>query len=282
MSTEVHSLQLVHLQSKYLPSRWISFPSYQVIHLTEGSGKWFVDSMGMKDIKSGDILFLAPDIEQAILSDKIYFEDNDRSCKWSVLSFQENILPVNYKVMPEFNDIYALLRKSRMGILFSAQPGVVEELDDLLDPFPNKSALEQAISVYQALKILARAEGVTVVPRQDAFSVDNQLPISRTYTYLIRHMGEDIKLPDVADFAGQNVSALCRRFKSVTGQSILSCLQELRLSQAARMLAESEMPVAQIAADCGFSSVNQFNRLFRSRMDISAEEYRKHFQTPRN
>ena len=273
------SVRLRSFQAKYFPSEQLSSAEYNLVQVLEGAGKCFVGSMGMKDVKAGDLFLIAPQTEVVFLSDSVYFGNNDLQSSWNILSFPEKVLPVNYKVMPEFADIYALLRMSRMGLLFSGDSFLEEDVFDLLDPFPMQTPLAQTLTLYRVLKRLSSGSGATVAPRRgDAAGLESQLPISRTYSYLIRNLREEVKLSDVAEYAGQNRSALCRRFKAETGQSILACLQEMRLSQAARLLVESGLPTAQIATECGFGSLNQFNRQFKTRMGISPAGYRERFQ----
>jgi AraC-like DNA-binding protein len=40
------------------------------------------------------------------------------------------------------------------------------------------------------------------------------------------------------------------------------------------MLLQTEKPVADIAKECGFTTVNYFNRIFRNIMGVSPGEYR--------
>ena len=263
---------------KYIPSSWSSHPEYRIVIFYEGFGKWFVGH-GMKEVGAGDIVFIGPDTEEIFLNDSVFFENNDLRCCWSVLSFYDDIFPVNFRIMPECDEIVSVLDKSRSGLLYHADDQLRQTLVALFDRFAGALGLNQILVLNEILLTLSRAgSGVQVSPSKTDASAKEQLPVYRTFNYLLKNLSEDIKLDEVASFAGQNASALCRSFKAATGQSIFSCLQELRLNQASRMLIESPLGIPQVAVECGFGSSTQFNRLFSKKMGIRAVDYRKLYQ----
>ncbi len=53
-------------------------------------------------------------------------------------------------------------------------------------------------------------------------------------------------------------------FKSEIGQTFKEYLNNVRINNAKNLLTQTEMPIAQIALACGFSSQSRFNTVFRS------------------
>ena len=60
-----------------------------------------------------------------------------------------------------------------------------------------------------------------------------------------------------------------------TGQTLTGALAQLRLRQAARLLAYTSRNVSEIAADVGFESAFYFSRVFKRNFGASPLEYRK-------
>ncbi|MDR2477430.1 MAG: AraC family transcriptional regulator [Treponema sp.] len=65
-----------------------------------------------------------------------------------------------------------------------------------------------------------------------------------------------------------------RLMKEQTGQTFSEYLSHMRLHRAEQYLVESDMPVTDIAYNCGFNSIATFNRLFKTYTGTSPSAYR--------
>ena len=78
----------------------------------------------------------------------------------------------------------------------------------------------------------------------------------------------------VAGYAGISVVALGKLFRSGMGTTPGKYITALRLEKARHLLEFSELPVAQVAEQCGFSSGSYFTKVFREHLNCTALEYR--------
>lgn len=62
---------------------------------------------------------------------------------------------------------------------------------------------------------------------------------------------------------GQSYDHLARRFKRAAGVTPLQHVNGLRMQRARRLLRDTELPIAEIAARLGFDSAAYFSRLYR-------------------
>lgn len=99
-------------------------------------------------------------------------------------------------------------------------------------------------------------------------------PVNRVYTYLFNHFKDKISLKEIADYVKQNPSALCRYFKQRTDKSIFQCLAEIRIEHACKLLAYSNLTVAQIAYESGYNFVPHFITQFEKITKRTPSEYR--------
>jgi len=79
----------------------------------------------------------------------------------------------------------------------------------------------------------------------------------------------------VARAAAISRRALEKRFRDSLGRSVLDEIRRVRTDQIARLLVETELPVAQIAERLGFADVQHIARYFRSAKAMSPLAYRK-------
>lgn len=65
-----------------------------------------------------------------------------------------------------------------------------------------------------------------------------------------------------------------RFFKSRLGVSFVTFVNMYRVSQAKKMLKGTHCQIAEIAFLCGFGSISQFNRMFKTVTGVSAKDFR--------
>lgn len=86
-----------------------------------------------------------------------------------------------------------------------------------------------------------------------------------------------LSLGQIAGAAGVSSRHLSDLYREL-GVSVMGCLRDIRLSAAAGMLCEHRnvhLPVAAVAANCGFASSAHFCRLFRKRFGLTPGKYRE-------
>ncbi len=93
--------------------------------------------------------------------------------------------------------------------------------------------------------------------------------------YVGEHLSEPIALEDIAAHIGFAKSTCCREFKRQLGCTLTEYVLNARLLEASRLLLSSDATVAEVAANCGFSSSSYFITKFRARTGTSPAAYRK-------
>lgn len=92
--------------------------------------------------------------------------------------------------------------------------------------------------------------------------------------YILRHYGQDLTLTVLAAQVNIVPTTLCHVFKEVTGLRISDYIIQTRISQAARLLRETDQEVQTIAYECGFNTQTNFNRHFKRLMGCTPTAYR--------
>lgn len=93
--------------------------------------------------------------------------------------------------------------------------------------------------------------------------------------WLHQHFADAINFEILAGQFGMSQRTLNRRFNKATGMSPGQFLQNLRLHHARELLRDSNLTVADIAAEVGYPDLGYFATLFRKHMAQSPSDYRK-------
>lgn len=81
--------------------------------------------------------------------------------------------------------------------------------------------------------------------------------------YIHNHYDEELSLDSLADHFFLSSCYLSHQFKKITGFTLISYIQQVRITRARDLLLSTNHPISEIAQSCGFQSFSQFNRIFR-------------------
>lgn len=114
-----------------------------------------------------------------------------------------------------------------------------------------------------------------MVSRQPDQGSVTQGYVNRALDFIHNNFGYEIGVAEIARNVGIDRTYLYRIFRQQTGQSPKGYLTEFRLRTAAGMLAETDLPVTEIALSCGFKEVSLFDRQFGAGYRCTPLQYRR-------
>ena len=85
----------------------------------------------------------------------------------------------------------------------------------------------------------------------------------------------ELSADTVADKMCMSRSQLNRKIRNMTGYSIAAYILHVRIEKAKRMLLTNDVPIGEIAMQCGFDDPNYFSRVFRQIYKVTPSQFRK-------
>ena len=134
---------------------------------------------------------------------------------------------------------------------------------------------EDICQAYMEILIirLMRSTSLAVQSEPQVISGNRQCAVARRYIDL--HFKESLTLEQLADEVHMNKYYLSHAFKREYGVSPINYMISRRVEESKYLLAETDLPMSQIAQLLGFSSLSYFSQVFRRSQNISPMEYRK-------
>ena len=122
---------------------------------------------------------------------------------------------------------------------------------------------------------------MTMREQLDCMRSDNPLrlllsepQIARVVNAMTANPGQRFSVEELARLATMTPQAMSRRFEAIFGTTPSEYLQQLRLTLAATLLRETDLPVKTIAGKVGFASRSHFSRLFSKFSGCDPTAYR--------
>ena len=100
-------------------------------------------------------------------------------------------------------------------------------------------------------------------------------PVSKAADFIRDHLGEGLRLSDIARHAGLSERHLQRLFRRAFGITIKQFIIRSRIQVAIHELTHSQRAIAEIALMFGFSDQSAFTNQFRSVVGLSPRLYRE-------
>ena len=109
----------------------------------------------------------------------------------------------------------------------------------------------------------------------NAVSADESRKFGLGTKYINQNYMYDLPLEKLASIAGYSKYHFSRIFKEYNGMSYIQYINSKRIKAAERLMADSSLPITEVAMQCGFSSLTTFNRAFRKAKGCTPTEFRK-------
>ncbi|MCH3916703.1 MAG: AraC family transcriptional regulator [Spirochaetia bacterium] len=105
--------------------------------------------------------------------------------------------------------------------------------------------------------------------------MDTTGKILRAIDYIEDNLTHRLGLEAVADCVGLSMAYLDRTFSMMTGLPLHVYLKRRQLTEAARLLSFSDLPIMDIALSAGYENQQAFSNAFRSRYKYAPGSFRK-------
>lgn len=99
--------------------------------------------------------------------------------------------------------------------------------------------------------------------------------MKKAVKYVEENYDKDLNMAVVSNLLSMNYSQFSQAFKQYTGTNFVNYLKEKRLTEAKRMLTETDLKILDISQRVGYDNEKHFMKVFKSTCGISPTEYRK-------
>jgi transcriptional regulator GlxA family with amidase domain len=156
--------------------------------------------------------------------------------------------------------------------------GVTAGIDLALALVEDDCGRATALEVARWLVVFAkRPGGQAQFSAPLAAQLAERPPIRAAQEHARARPDADLSVEALAEHAQMSVRGFARAFRREVGVTPAAYVETVRVERATQMLQTTSAGSEQIAAACGFGTVETFRRAFRRRMGVTPGEYRNRF-----
>jgi AraC-like DNA-binding protein len=249
---------------------------FELTYIGESYGKLYIGN-SIVDFRKGDLFLFAPRLIHCFKNPKGY-EVINKSAKAICVWFMPDFLGGEFLRRKQTVMLNTLLQKSEYGLQFSKPSS---EIIDLIKSISLAKNLHGVISLLLILEKLSVQKRVTILSdtrlNKYYYKHSNDKKIEKVMDYVQRNYRTKFRAKEVAGLINMSEAGFSRFFKSRTEANFTEFVNDIRLSEARKLLIETKKSIQDISIDCGYDNLSYFNRQFKSHNNMSPKVFREYF-----
>jgi AraC-like DNA-binding protein len=262
-----------------LYDKWHFHPELELTHIIESKGTRFVGD-SIEEFEDGDLVLLGAFLPHVWINDNDYYSgEPGLHIAADVLQFLPDCLGKTFFDLREMEAINRLFERAKRGLRLIG--GLREEIIPLLNQLVNTKNGPRRVTVFlEILYRIAESDEYIFLSSEtfmESYHRSETDTIGRVYDFTLSQFGRRILIEEAAAIANMSVANFCRYFKNRTQKTYIQFLTEVRIGYACRMLIENKKSIQQIAYECGFNNLSNFNRAFKVMKEQQPTAFRRAF-----
>ena len=263
----------------FLYEKWHFHPELELNHIVQSRGTRFVGD-SIEEFDEDDLTLLGSNLPHVWKNDRAYFlPDSSLRAEARVIQFLPDCFGSEFLNLKELESIRRLFARARRGlrIMGKTKAAVLVLMTQLLE---TTNGVQRIGLFLHILELIAESAEVIFLSSDgflDTYHRFGTDTINQVYEFTLSQFHRRILIDETAAIANMSVANFCRYFKNRTQKTYIQLLTEVRIGYACRMLIENKKSIQQIAFDCGFHNLSNFNRSFRLLKNQKPTAYRAAF-----
>lgn len=245
----------------------------QLVYILSGSGTRIIGD-SIEHFEEGDLTFVGPNVPHVWYS-KPEPGSGGHDAISIALYINPDVLSEKLEGLIDTKELRQFFTESARGISICGTKKIL--ITDILKKMPEQKNITLLASFTQILNHLLDPKELiwlNVPSLLSAYSGQAPGRVHKLMHYIQQNFKDEITLQQAASVSGLQIHSFCRFFKTLTNRTFSDFLNEVRISFACKLLQQSDLPVTQIALECGYTNISYFNRCFKKINKVAPKEYR--------
>lgn len=273
-----------HVRQERIPcieQDWHFHNELELIYFIKSTGTLYVgNSIG--NFVAGELYMIGSNVPHLFINYKEYYENHieDEAVNLIVIKFDPDFLGSQFMRLTETKKLESLFQNANRGLKFSKAVSYLAHNHIL--GLVNNQGLSNIVGLLKILDILSVSENYTPLCSEvivNQYNKSERDRMAKVISFITENFDKKIELEEVASIAYMTPNSFCRYFKKRTHKSFTQYLNEIRLRNACKLLIEGESQISSICYQCGFNTLTNFNKQFKSLMKETPTQYLERYKS---
>lgn len=256
----------------YRHNPWHFHPELEITFIYQGRGVLFVGDKVL-DYDKNDLILMGSNLPHEWRSD--IKESPDFFSRSLAVHFKRDFPGADFYKIPEANAINHLLQQSARGIKVTDQ-STKETVKEKLMFLLHAKGIERVNTLFSILNCITLSPKNELLASQsfvNSIEEGQNARMNKIYRYVMANFKNEISVDQLAGEMSMTTTSFCRFFKQRTTKSFVQFVNEIRIGYACKLLHEGNYNIAQIAFECGFGNLSNFNKQFKKIKHNTPSQY---------
>lgn len=178
-----------------------------------------------------------------------------------------------------YKSIYQMMKRAKRGLAFP-MPAIMAVYQRLVKLATMEDNFYMTQELFTILYELSKFDDAHELSSSSFAKVEvnsDSRRVLKVKEYINAHIGDELRLEQLAALAGMTPTAFSRYFKLHTGKNLSEYIIDIRLGMVARRLVDTSDSISEICWACGFNNLSNFNRLFLKRKGCNPTAFREKY-----
>jgi len=248
-------------------------PEYELNFIHNGEGVRRIIGDHMQEIDSVELVLVGPNL---IHGWELHRCKNDKIHEITV-HIHEDLYGEQLLGRSIFKPIQDMLERSIHGILFSKNTAL--EIKPRLGNLSKLNSIDYYLELTSIFHYLANSKGQKLLSTSSSKkeNFENSDRIKIVHEYVQENFQRKISLDEISELINMTPVSFNRFIKKRVGRTFITYINDIRLSNATRLLMQTDLSIGDIGFKCGFNNIANFNRIFKKFKHCTPSEFRKQF-----
>lgn len=260
---------------------WHHHPEYELVLIIKGRGRRMVGDH-VDRFEENDLIFTGPYLPHQWICDSENSEiPESLQNEAFVIQFVHDFLGDKFFEIPEHTLLKKILRESSRGYQFYGKSK--SDIILILHKMITMSDIERLYALFSIFEIFQTSHEhhfLSSPASIESFLLEGNEPMQKTLQYILQNFHKQIQIKDLLKVTNMSYATFYSKFKNTYILPFKNYLLNIRIGFACKLLIDETQNMAQIANDCGFENISNFNRQFKKIKGVTPSLFRKQLSSP--